>query len=113
VQPILQLADTDAMVVIAEVYETDIQQLDAWLGESPVRATITSRALDKPLTGEVKHRQIAHMVGKNQVFSLNPRQDVDRRIVEVRVDILPESLELASRYTGLEVQVEFQPSPKP
>jgi HlyD family secretion protein len=112
-QPILHLADTDAMVVIAEVYETDMQQLDAWLNESPVRATITSRALSKPLTGEVKHNQLAHMVGKNQVFSLNPRQDVDRRVVEVRVDILPESLELASRYTGLEVQVEFQPSPKP
>jgi HlyD family secretion protein len=112
-QPILQLADTDAMVVIAEVYETDIQQLDAWLNESPVRATITSRALSKPLIGEVQHHQIAHMVGKNQVFSLNPRQDVDRRVVEVRVNILPESLELASRYTGLEVQVEFQPSPKP
>jgi HlyD family secretion protein len=112
-QPILQLADTDAMVVIAEVYETDIQQLDAWLNESPVRATITSRALSKPLTGEVQRRQITHMVGKNQVFSLNPRQDVDRRVVEVRVDILPESVDLASRYTGLEVQVEFQPSPKP
>jgi HlyD family secretion protein len=112
-QPILQLADTDTMVVIAEVYETDVQQLDAWLNESPVRATITSRALSKPLTGEVQRGQRSHMVGKNQVFSLNPRQDVDRRIVEVRVDILPESVELASRYTGLEVQVEFQPSPKP
>jgi HlyD family secretion protein len=112
-QPILQLGDTDAMVVIAEIYETDVQQLDAWLNESPVRATITSRALSKPLIGEVQRSQITHMVGKNQVFSLNPRQDVDRRVVEVRVDILPESVELASRYTGLEVQVEFQPSPKP
>jgi HlyD family secretion protein len=112
-QPILQLADTDAMVVIAEVYETDMQQLDDWLSKSPVRATITSHALGKPLTGEVQRCQTTHMIGKNQVFSLNPRQDVDRRVVEVRVDILPESLELASRYTGLEVQVEFQPSPKP
>jgi HlyD family secretion protein len=112
-QPILQLADTDAMVVIAEVYETDMQQLDDWLSKSPVRATITSHALGKPLTGEVQRCQTTHMIGKNQVFSLNPRQDVDRRVVEVRVDIQPESVELASRYTGLEVQVEFQPSPKP
>ena len=112
-QPIFQLADTSAMVVIAEVYETDIQALDAWLGESPVQTTITSRALGKPLTGEVQRDQIAHLIAKNQVFSLNPRDDIDRRVIEVRVDVRPDSVELASRYVGLEVQVEFQPSPKP
>jgi HlyD family secretion protein len=112
-QPIFQLADTSAMVVIAEVYETDIQQLDAWLGESPGVVTITSRALGKPLTGEVQRRQITRLIGKNQLFSLDPRQDIDRRVVEVRADIRPDSVELASQYIGLEVQVEFQPSPKP
>jgi HlyD family secretion protein len=112
-QPIFQLAHTAAMVVIAEVYETDIQTLDAWLSESPVRATITSRALGKPLTGEVQRHQIAHLIAKNQVFSLNPRQDVDRRVVEVRVDVQPDSVEIASRYVGLEVTVEFEPVPKP
>jgi HlyD family secretion protein len=112
-QPILQLADTDAMVAIAEVYETDIHELDTWLSEPPVLATITSHALGKPLTGEVQRPQISHLIAKNQMFSLNPREDVDRRIVEVRVDIRPDSVELASRYVGLEVQVEFQPSRKP
>jgi HlyD family secretion protein len=112
-QPIFQLADTSAMVVIAEVYETDIQELDAWLSESPGVATITSRALGKPLTGEVRRHQIAHLIGKNQLFSLSPREAIDRRVVEVRVDVRPDSVELASRYVGLEVQVEFRPSPKP
>jgi HlyD family secretion protein len=112
-QPILQLADTDAMVVMAEVYETDIQELDAWLGESPVLATITSRALAKPLAGEVRRHNIARLIAKNQVFSLNPREDIDRRVVDVRVDVGSDSVELASRFVGLEVQVEFQPSPKP
>jgi HlyD family secretion protein len=112
-QPIVQLADTSAMEVIAEVYETDIQQLDAWLSESPGVVTITSRALGQPLTGEVQRRQITHLIGKNQMFSLNPRQEFDRRVVEVRVAVRPDSVELASRYVGLEVQVEFQPSPKP
>ena len=112
-QPLLQLADTEAMEVVAEVYETDVQDLDAWLSESPVPATITSRALGKPLTGEVVRSQIAHLIGKNQLFILNPREDIDRRVVEVRVDVRSDSVELASRYVGLEVQVEFQPSPKP
>jgi HlyD family secretion protein len=112
-QPIFQVADTSAMLVIAEVYETDIQQLEAWLSESPVLATITSRALGKPLTGEVHRHQIAHQIAKNQGFSLNPREDIDRRVVEVRVDVQPDSVELASHYVDLEVQVEFRPSPKP
>jgi HlyD family secretion protein len=113
VQPIFQLADIGAMVVMAEVYETDIQALDGWLNDSPVLATITSRALRKPLRGEVHRHQIARLIEKNQVFSLNPREDIDRRVVDVRVDVRPDSVELASRYVGLEVQVEFQPSPKP
>ena len=112
-QPIFQLADTDAMVVIAEVYQTDIHELDAWLSKAPIQATITSRALGKPLIGEVQRHQITHLIAKNQLFSLNPHEDVDRRIMEVRVNVQPDSVELASRYVGLEVQVEFQPSSKP
>jgi HlyD family secretion protein len=112
-QPIFQLADIGAMVVLAEVYETDIQALDAWLRESSVLATITSRALSKPLIGEVQRHHIARLIAKNQVFSLNPREDIDRRVVEVRVEVQPTSVELASLYVGLEVQVEFQPAPKP
>jgi HlyD family secretion protein len=113
-QPILLLADADAMVVIAEVYETDIQALDAWLSESPVVATtMTSRALSKPLTGEVHRSQITHLIGKNQLFSLDPRQDIDRRVADVHVDVRPDSVELASRYVGLQVQVDFQASSKP
>jgi HlyD family secretion protein len=109
-QPIFQLADTSAMVVIAEVYETDIRELDAWLRESPGVANITSRALDKPLTGKVHGNKIARMIAKNHLFSMNPREDIDRRVVEVRVDIEPDSVELASRYVGLEVEVQFRPA---
>jgi HlyD family secretion protein len=112
-QPIVQLADTDAMVAIAEVYETDIHELDTWLSKPPVLATITSNALGKPLTGEVQRGQITHLIAKNQMFSLNPREDVDRRVFEVRVEIRPDSVELASHYVGHEVRVEFQPSAKP
>jgi HlyD family secretion protein len=112
-QPIFQLADTRSMVVIAEVYETDIKELDDWLSDSPGLVTITSRALNKPLIGKVHRNQIAHMISKNNLFSMNPRENIDRRVVEVRVDIQPESVELAERYVGLEVHVEFQPSHTP
>ena len=113
-QPILQIADTDHLVVVAEVYETDIQQLDAWLGKGSVFATITSRAIPgQPLVGELKRDHIARMIAKNQLFSLNPREDVDRRVVEVRVPLQADGVERASSLIGLEVQVEFQPGAKP
>lgn len=113
-QPILQLADTGTMVVVAEVYETDIQELDAWLDRGGVTALITSRALPgEPLHGEVRRDQIARLIARNQLFSMNPREDIDRRVVEVRVNVRPDSAERAARYVGLEVQVEFQPAVKP
>jgi HlyD family secretion protein len=112
-QPIFQVADINEMVVIAEVYETDVQAIEAWFSNSRVRTTITSRALGKHLAGEAQVNQITHLISRNQLFSLNPREDIDRRVVEVCVDVLPESVELASSYVGLEVQVEFQPAPKP
>jgi HlyD family secretion protein len=113
-QPIVQIADTDTMVVLAEVYETDIQELDIWLDRGPVTATFTSRALPgEPLRGAVRRDQIARLIAKNQLFSMNPRDDIDRRVVEVRVDVRPESVARATRYVGLEVQVEFQPAAKP
>ena len=46
-------------------------------------------------------------------MSTQPSEDIDRRVVEVRVDLRPDSVELASHYVGLEVQVEFQSSAKP
>jgi HlyD family secretion protein len=112
-EPIFQLADTDAMVVLAEVYETDIQALDSWLSEAPVQVTISSRALSKPLTGDLQREQIPRLIGRNHLFSLNPREAIDRRVAEVRVNVSSDSVDLASRRVGLQVQVEFQPSSKP
>jgi HlyD family secretion protein len=44
--PILDLGDTDQMYVVAEVYETDVGRVR--LGQ---RATVTSPAFDRPLSG--------------------------------------------------------------
>jgi HlyD family secretion protein len=111
-QPILQLADTQAMVAVVEVYESDVTDLDAWLKNAPVSATITSRAFaGTVLKGELKAQQITRLIQQNQVFSMNPREAIDRRVIEVRVDIDPASTELASRYIGLQVEVDLEPKP--
>lgn len=110
--PILQMADTQTMVAVVEVYEADVADLDTWLKTSPVSATITSRAIPgATLKGELKPQQITRLIQQNQVFSMNPREAVDRRVIEVRVDIDPASTELASRYIGLQVEVDLEPRP--
>ncbi|MGH7226324.1 MAG: efflux RND transporter periplasmic adaptor subunit, partial [Gemmataceae bacterium] len=80
-QPILQMANVDEMIVLAEVYETDIQRVQ--VGQA---ATITSHIFkkgDKPLTGKVSW--IASSVGKPRVVPLDPRASVDNRVVDVKV----------------------------
>jgi HlyD family secretion protein len=83
-QPILQMADTEHMIVVAEVYETDVGRIR--IGNS---AKITGRALklpngdDKVLTGKVM--QIGAIIGKNRVVDADPTVDVDRRVVDVKI----------------------------
>jgi HlyD family secretion protein len=79
--PILQMADVENMIVLAEVYETDINRV-----KEKQKATITSRIFQKgknELTGRVFW--IASSVGKAQTTPLDPRAAVDNRIVEVKI----------------------------
>jgi HlyD family secretion protein len=98
-QPILQMANTDKMVVIAEVYETDIQKVHK--GQT---VTIDSQALkNTPLTGTVE--EIGKMVGRNRVFDSDPRADVDRRVFEVRISLNENPL--AARMINHQVNVHI------
>ena len=93
---ILTIGDVSAMRVVAEVYETDVTHVR--LGQ---RATVTSRALTKPLSGEVV--EIGQMVFKNDVLNVDPAARADARVVEVRIE-LDEPAETA-RLTNLTVDV--------
>ena len=84
-QPIMQLGNTNQMEVVAEVYETDISRVR--LGD---KARITGRALPKDAQGKNKELEgkvvfIGTMVGQNKVYDVDPRAEVDRRTVEVRI----------------------------
>ena len=63
----------------------------------------------KPLTGHVEPDQVARVVIHNQLLSLNPRADQDRRIVKVRVLLDPESADRARKLIGLQVNVLLKP----
>lgn len=105
--PVLQTADTSAMSVLAEVYESDVPKLRGWLAGGRVAAEIDGRVLGdgKPLTGSVVG--VAPMIAKNQVFALGPREDADRRVVEVEVKLDRESAAKLADYIGLQVRVKL------
>jgi HlyD family secretion protein len=113
-QPILELGAGEPIIVVAEVYESDLDKLYTGLKKSEgVSATVQARALEgsrtKPLTGHVVPDHVARLVVHNQLLSLNPRADQDRRVVQVRVLLDPESAERARKFIGLQVDVLFKP----
>lgn len=78
---ILQMADTGRMAVIAEVYETDIHRV--YEGQ---KAEISVRAYGG-LTLHGKVVRIASIVGRNQVLDIDPRAAVDRRVIDVKIEL--------------------------
>jgi HlyD family secretion protein len=103
-QPILQMANTERMIVLTEVYETDIQRVK--IGQ---KATITSHIFkrDDALTGKVVWK--ASSIGKSQVIPLDPRAAVDNRVVEVKVEL--DQSERVADLIGHQVRVEIDSPP--
>jgi HlyD family secretion protein len=111
VEPILQMADLSKMTAIAEVYESDVERLASWVHSSPVKAEVKNPALPHPLAGVVKSDQdIARMIAKNQVFAMGPREDADRRVVQVTVHLDAAAAADAGRFVGLQVTVTLEPN---
>lgn len=96
---IIELAQTNQMYVVAEVYQTDIEKVR--IGQS---ATITSETFPGKLRGVVS--EIGLQVSKQSVFNVNPQSDTDRKIVEVKIRLNnPEDSRRVSDLTNLQVQV--------
>ena len=110
--PLLQIADTRKMTVIAEVYETDVGRIRGWLKNEPVSVEVTARALgDKKLilNGKVSSPdKIAPLISKNVLTPLGPREDADRRVVEVEVELDGTATEAAQNFIGLQVTAKFK-----
>lgn len=77
---IVEFAQTNQMLIVAEVYESDISKIK--LGQT---ATITSES--GSFTGEIKGEvsQIGLKIGKQDVLDTDPAADVDSRVVEVKI----------------------------
>jgi HlyD family secretion protein len=97
-----EIGNTSKMQVLAEVYQTDIQNVR--VGQ---KAIITSTTFPGKLQGTV--REVGWQVDKQGIFSINPNSDADRRVIEVEISIdNPTDSQKISRLTNLQVDVAIQ-----
>ena len=114
-EPILRMADTRHMKVVAEVYETEILRI-----REGQKATITSPAFEGKLSpgeledlkrrGETYHldgtvQSIGNLIAKNRNIAIDPTQDADRRVLEVNIGLEDKDCALAAQLINLQVTV--------
>ncbi|MBD2300795.1 ABC exporter membrane fusion protein [Nostoc sp. FACHB-87] len=98
---IADLAQTEQMIAVAEVYQTDIGKVK--LGQT---ATITSPAFNGELRGEVFY--VGLQVNRQNVFSNEPGENLDSRVVEVKIRLNPEDSKKVAGLTNLQVQTAIE-----
>ncbi|GAB1539026.1 ABC exporter membrane fusion protein [Scytonema sp. NUACC21] len=98
---LVDLAQTNQMVAVAEVYQSDIGKVK--LGQ---KATVTGQAFAGELRGVVSH--IGLQVNQQNVFSNQPGENLDRRVVEVKIRLNPEDSKKVAELTNLQVQTAIE-----
>jgi HlyD family secretion protein len=94
---IVEIAQTDRMIAVAEVYQSDIEKVR--LGQ---QVAITGQAFAGKVRGTVS--QIGLQVSRQNVFSNQPGENLDRRVVEVKIRIDPQDNHRVEGLTNLQVQ---------
>jgi HlyD family secretion protein len=95
---IVEIAETDRMEAIAEVYQSDVGKIR--LGQ---KTTVSSSAIVGDLMGTVS--QIGSQVRRQTIVNTDPSTNIDARIVEVHVTLDRPSSQKAAKSTNLQVQV--------
>jgi HlyD family secretion protein len=95
---ILDLGQTEQMQVVAEVYQTDIGKV-----RPGQEAIITSESFPEELQGTVE--LVGLQVLQQSVTSGQAGENLDRRVVEVRIRLNSEDSQQVAHLTNLQVQV--------
>jgi HlyD family secretion protein len=96
---IAEVARTNQMYAIAEVYETDVTKVR--VGQ---HAAISSTALSAPLKGTVE--RVGMKIGKRDVLATDPAADTDARVVEVHIRL--DDSKAVAGLTNLKVEVRIE-----
>ncbi len=94
---IVALGQTEQMLAIAEVYQSDISRVQ--LGQ---QATVRGQAFEGQLQGSVI--EIGQQISRQSVFSGEPGENLDRRVVEVKIALTPEDSQRVADLSNLQVQ---------
>ncbi|MEC4803849.1 MAG: ABC exporter membrane fusion protein [Jaaginema sp. PMC 1079.18] len=100
---IVELGQTERMVVVAEVYESDIGYIK--VGQT---ATITSEngSFSDALSGTVSH--VGLQINKKDVLDTDPAAETDARVVEVDILLSPEASQKVAGLTNAKVLVDIE-----
>jgi HlyD family secretion protein len=99
---IVNLGQTNQMQVVAEIDQGDIAKI-----RKGQPAIITGEAFSGELRGTV--HEIGLEVSRQSTFSNQPGENLDQRVVKVRIRLNPENSKRVSGLTNLQVQVAIQP----
>jgi HlyD family secretion protein len=98
---LLEMGDASRMGVIAEVYQSDLPEIRPEQG-----VTITADGFpDKRVRGRVV--EIARQISQQSVYRGESGDNVDRRVVEVKISLPSDTLANASRINYMQVNVVF------
>lgn len=99
---IADLGQTRQMRVVGEVYQSDIKKIR--MGQ---QAQITGEPFSGELRGTVE--EIGLQVSQQETFNNQPGENLDQRVVKVRIRLNAASSDRVSGLTNLQVQVAIQP----
>ncbi|BAQ64713.1 HlyD family efflux transporter periplasmic adaptor subunit [Geminocystis sp. NIES-3709] len=99
---VVEMANTDQMLAIAEVYESDVSKIK--LGQE---TTIKSdnNSFKETLKGKVI--EISPKIGKKDVLETDPAASVDARVVEVKIAINPEDNPIVNQLIYAQIIAEI------
>lgn len=97
---LLKMGRTDAMMIRAEVYESDIATL-----ATGMKVVVQAPAISPDLQGTLE--TISRYVQQQSITDANPAANTDARIVDVWIRLDEPSSILASRFVNMQVRAEF------
>lgn len=103
---IVALGQTERMLAIAEVYQSDIQRVK--LGQ---QAIVRGQAFAGELHGKVI--EIGRQISRQSVFSGEPGENLDRRVVEVKIAFTPAASQQVANLSNLQVRVVIAVTSQP
>lgn len=105
-KPILQMADLDQMVCVAEVYETELHKIS--VGQTAVikSPAFGSELAEKGISGSVS--RVGRLIATPEMKSIDPFARADRHVVEVRIELDRTASRAASALVNLQVDVTFK-----